>query len=161
MSIAATEKPIASVTGEMMHFTANQIMENNYYELHNPSARNGEEYDFETNYQNFEETVDKLKDLVVTKKPRMDKDVAKRFIRWISSISSEQDISLDEFRNSLGSLQIEQFNKAFMNRLDPITLIYEFHFFCIYCSQDDTFRKSCRQPDYIFKINKFQEPVWK
>ena len=119
------------------------MKDQNYYELHIPSARNGEEYDFESNYQNFEEEVEKIKDDVVTVKPRMDKDVAKRFIRWISSISSEQDISLDEFRNSLGSLQIEQFNKAFMNRLDPITLIYEFHFFCIYYSQDDTFRNSC------------------
>lgn len=136
-------------------------MEQNYYELHNPSARNGEEYDFETNYKNFEEKVEELKDLVVTIKPRMDKDVAKRFIQWISSISSEQDISLDEFRSSLGSLQIEQFNKAFMNRLDPVTLIHEFHFFCIYSFKYDTVWKSCRQPDYIFELNNFQEPVWK
>ncbi len=136
-------------------------MEKNYYELHNPSARNGEEYDFETNYQNFEETVDKLKDLVVTNKPRMDKDVAKRFIEWISSISAEQDISLDEFRSSLGSLQIEQFNKAFMNRLDATTMIFEDHFFCLYSFKYDTIWKSCRQPNYIFSLNATTEPVWK
>ena len=137
------------------------MKDQNYYELHNPSARNGEEYDFETNYQNFEETVDKLKDLVVTNKPRMDKDVAKRFIQWISSISAEQDISLDEFRSSLGSYQIEKFNESFGNRLDATTMIFEYHFFCLYCSLDDSVRKCCRQPDYIFELNNFLEPVWK
>ena len=136
-------------------------MEKDYYELHIPSSRNGKEYDFESNYKNLEEKVEELKDLVVTNKPRMDKDVAKRFIQWISNISPEQDISLDEFRSSLGSYQIEKFNKSFMNRLDVTTMIFEDHFFCIYCFKDDSVRKCCRQPDYIFSLNSTSEPVWK
>ena len=136
-------------------------MENQYYELHIPSKRRGEEYDFDTNYTKLEEKAKELKDLVINNKPLMDRDIAKKFIHWISNISSEQDYRLDEFRSSLGSYQIEKFNETFMNRLDVTTMMLEDHFFCLYCSQDDSVRKSCRQPNYIFSLNGTTEPVWK
>lgn len=135
--------------------------EQNYYELHIPSIRNGEEYDFDFNYKILEETVEDLRGLVKSNKPRMDRNVAERFIQWISNINPEKDYKLDEFRHSLGSYQIEQFNKSFMNRLDPVTLMVEDAFFCHYCQKDDSIRKSGRQPDYIFSLNSIMEPVWK
>lgn len=136
-------------------------MENQYYELHIPSTRKGEEYDFEANYKNLEEKVEELRDLVIANKPRMDKEVAKRFIQWIANICPEQDYSLDEFRSSLGSYQIDRFDKSFMNRLDVTTMMLEDHFFCNYCFKDDSIRKSCRQPSYIFDLNNQSEPMWK
>ncbi len=135
-------------------------MENQYYELHIPSTRKGEEYDFEANYKNLEKKVEELRGLVITSKPRMDKDVAKRFIQWIANICPEQDYSLDEFRSSLGSYQIDKFNRSLMNRLDPVTLALEDHFFCLYDFRDDSVRKCCRQPNYIFGLNNSLEPVW-
>ena len=131
-----------------------------YYELHIPSTRNGKEYDFETNYDKLESMVAELKDIIIQKKPRMEKDIAKSFIAWISSLNAEEDFSLDEFRYSLGSHQIKQFNKSFMNRLDPTTISFEDHFFCNYCPKDDSVRKSPRQPNYIFEINSTIEPTW-
>ena len=161
LNIVATEKLTASAIGAMMHFIVNGIMEKDYYELHIPSSRNGEEYDFEANYKNLEEKVEELKDLVVTVKPRMDKGVAKRFIHWISNISPEQDYNLDEFRFSLMKNDREHFNKSLMNRLDVTTMMLEDHFYCLYCVKDDSIRKCCRQPSYIFEINGTTEPVWK